>query len=64
MARVPCLTGDCFPLGGSWLENEVGFEYSLCESRLRGLVGLVPELRSDGASVRQNIVMPSVGYSL
>ena len=61
MARFPCLVGDCFPLGGSWLEKDVGFEYSLCESRLGGLAGLVAELRSDGGSVRQNMVMPSIG---
>jgi hypothetical protein len=26
------LTGDTLPLGGSWLENDVGFEYSLLSS--------------------------------
>lgn len=56
--------GDCFPLGGSWLDNDVGFEISLCESRLEGLYALVPELRSEGGPVRQNIVIPSVGYEL
>lgn len=59
-----CLTGDCFPLGCSWLEKEVGLEYSLSESRLDGLAGLVAELLSEGGAVRQYIVMPSIGYSL
>ena len=46
------------------LEKDVGFEYSLWESRLAGLTGLWTELRSDCPSVRQNIVIPSAGYSL
>jgi hypothetical protein len=56
-----CFIGDVFPLGGSWLENDVGFEYSLWESRLEGLAGLCAELLSDGGPVLQNIVIPSSG---
>jgi hypothetical protein len=61
-----CFVGDCFPLGGSKLDMDVGLEYSLCESRLRGRDGLAAELRSDvdGGAVRQYMVMPSLGYSL
>lgn len=55
------LPGDAEPLGGSMLENDVGFEYSLCESLLAGRAGLGFELRSDGASMRQNCVIPSAG---
>lgn len=58
------LVGDCLALGGSWLEKEVGLEHSLCESRLDGRYALVAELRSDGGPVRQNMVIPSVGYEL
>jgi len=52
------------PLASSWLEKEVGLEYSLWESRLEGLIGLAAELRSDGGAVRHSMVIPSVGYSL
>ena len=34
--RFVGFVGDCFALGGSWLDNEVGLESSLCESRLDG----------------------------
>src|SRR5579862_6293009 len=64
MAPLPYLTRDCLPLGTSWLDMEVGFEYSLCESRLEGRAGLAAELRSDGGPVRQYMVIPSGGYSL
>jgi hypothetical protein len=55
------LPGDAEPLGGSMLENDVGFEYSLCESLLEGRAGLGMVLRSEGGPMRQNWVMPSVG---
>jgi hypothetical protein len=56
------LPGEAEPLGASMLENDVGFEYSLCESSLlAGRTGLGIELRSDGASIRQNCVIPSAG---
>jgi hypothetical protein len=59
------LPGEAEPLGASMLENDVGFEYSLCESSLlAGRTGLGTELRSDGASIRQNCVIPSAGKSL
>jgi len=54
------LLGDA-GLGASILDNEVGFEYSLCESRLAGRTGLGIELRSDGGPMRQNCVIPSAG---
>jgi hypothetical protein len=56
-----CFTGETFPLGGSWLENDVGLEYSLFESRLDGLARLGAELLSEGGPVRHNMVIPSIG---
>ncbi|KAL1844698.1 hypothetical protein VTK73DRAFT_2000 [Phialemonium thermophilum] len=64
------LTGEVLPLGGSWLEKDVGFEYSLWESRLEGLSDDGALLRSDpvgrrsaavGREGRQSMVMPSSG---
>jgi hypothetical protein len=57
-----CFVGEVFPLGGSWLEKEVGLEYSLLESRLDGLARLTAELRSEGGPVRHSMVIPSCGY--
>ncbi len=37
---IDCLTGDIRFVGGSTLDNEVGFEYSLVESWLPGRIGL------------------------
>ena len=60
-----CFVGEVFPLVGSKLEKDVGFEYSLWLSRLSGRVGDgTAELRSEGAPGRQNCVIPSVGYGL
>ncbi len=57
------MIGDVLPLGGSRLEKDVGFEYSLLSSRLEGLApGLCAELLSDGGPVLQSIVIPSIGY--
>jgi hypothetical protein len=55
------LPGEQEPLGGSTLEKELGFEQSLWESLLAGRTGLGIELRSDGAPMRQNWVIPSAG---
>lgn len=55
------LPGDAEPLGGSMLENDVGFEYSLAESAVAGRAGLGIVLRSDGGPIRQNCVIPSDG---
>jgi hypothetical protein len=55
------LPGEADPLGGSILEKDVGFEYSLCESLLAGRAGLGIVLRSDGGPIRQNCVIPSEG---
>lgn len=55
------LPGEADPLGGSTLENEFRSEWSLCESRLGGRLGLEMVLRSDCAAGLQNWVMPSTG---
>ena len=55
------LPGEQEPLGGSTLEKELGFEQSLCEPLLAGRTGLGIELRSGGAPMRQNWVIPSAG---
>jgi hypothetical protein len=57
--------GDLWPLAGSTLDIEVALETSLRESRLEGLLMLDAEPLSEaGPPVRQNIVIPSVGYAL